>query len=76
MFVLDWPREQLGERIRRRVDEMFAAGLVEDGELRQLGNGEWGMGNDFRQPAMQRSEVRSTCRPLSRTAPRRSAIAK
>ena len=34
LFVLDWPREQLDERIRRRVDEMFAAGLVE--EVRRL----------------------------------------
>src|SRR5262245_28418915 len=25
VFVLDWPREQLEERIRRRVDQMFAA---------------------------------------------------
>ncbi len=30
VFVLDWPREQLDERIRRRVDEMFAAGLVDE----------------------------------------------
>ncbi len=30
VFVLDWPRELLDERIRRRVDEMFAAGLVDE----------------------------------------------
>ncbi len=28
VFVLDWPREQLYERINRRVDAMFAAGLI------------------------------------------------
>jgi tRNA dimethylallyltransferase len=30
VFVLDWPREQLDARIRRRVDEMFAAGLIDE----------------------------------------------
>jgi tRNA dimethylallyltransferase len=30
VFVLDWPREALEERIRMRVDAMFAAGLVEE----------------------------------------------
>ena len=30
VFVLDWPREELCERIDRRVEEMFAAGLVEE----------------------------------------------
>ena len=30
VFVLEWPREQLVERIDRRVDRMFAAGLVEE----------------------------------------------
>ena len=30
VFVLDWPREELYERINRRVDAMFAAGLVEE----------------------------------------------
>ena len=34
VFVLDWPREQLYERINRRVDAMFASGLVE--EIRRL----------------------------------------
>ncbi len=34
VFVLDWPRETLYERINRRVDAMFAAGLVE--EVRSL----------------------------------------
>jgi tRNA dimethylallyltransferase len=30
VFVLDWPREQLEERMRRRVDAMFAAGLIDE----------------------------------------------
>jgi len=30
VFVLDWPTAQLNARINRRVDEMFAAGLVEE----------------------------------------------
>ncbi len=30
VYVLDWPRYELNERIDRRVDEMFAAGLVEE----------------------------------------------
>ncbi len=30
VFVLDWPRDQLDERIRHRVDAMFAAGLVDE----------------------------------------------
>jgi tRNA dimethylallyltransferase len=48
VFVLDWPREQLEKRIRSRVDEIFAAGLVD--EVRRLigpmRNEEWGMGNE------------------------------
>jgi tRNA dimethylallyltransferase len=34
VFVLHWPREQLDQRLRQRVDEMFAAGLVD--EVRSL----------------------------------------
>lgn len=34
VFVLDWPKAQLHARIGRRVDEMFAAGLVD--EVRRL----------------------------------------
>ncbi|HEY1784829.1 MAG TPA: tRNA (adenosine(37)-N6)-dimethylallyltransferase MiaA [Pirellulales bacterium] len=34
VFVLDWPRDQLYERINRRVEAMFAAGLVD--EVRRL----------------------------------------
>ena len=30
VFVLDWPRRVLHDRIQRRVDEMFAAGLVDE----------------------------------------------
>jgi tRNA dimethylallyltransferase len=30
VFVLDWPREVLNARIDRRVEEMFAAGLVDE----------------------------------------------
>jgi tRNA dimethylallyltransferase len=30
VFVLDWPRDALEDRIRLRVDAMFAAGLVEE----------------------------------------------
>jgi tRNA dimethylallyltransferase len=30
VFVLDWPREELGRRIDRRVEAMFAAGLMEE----------------------------------------------
>jgi tRNA dimethylallyltransferase len=34
VFVLDWPREKLAERIDRRVESMFDAGLVD--EVRRL----------------------------------------
>jgi tRNA dimethylallyltransferase len=30
VFVLEWPRAELYQRINRRVDEMFEAGLVEE----------------------------------------------
>jgi len=30
VFVLDWPRDNLENRIRQRVDAMFAVGLVEE----------------------------------------------
>jgi len=30
VFVLDWPRDVLHDRINKRVDAMFAAGLVEE----------------------------------------------
>jgi tRNA dimethylallyltransferase len=34
VFVLEWPREELCDRIDRRVEQMFSAGLVE--EVRRL----------------------------------------
>ena len=34
VFVLDWPRAELCDRIDRRVEQMFSAGLVE--EVRRL----------------------------------------
>ena len=34
VFVLDWPRTELCDRIDRRVEQMFSAGLVE--EVRRL----------------------------------------
>jgi tRNA dimethylallyltransferase len=34
VFVLDWPRETLHQRINARVEQMFAAGLIE--EVRRL----------------------------------------
>ncbi len=38
VFVLDWPRSALHERICGRVDEMFAAGLIDEVRgLRQAG---------------------------------------
>jgi tRNA dimethylallyltransferase len=37
VFVLDWPKAELNERIDRRVDAMFSAGLVD--EVRQLVGG-------------------------------------
>jgi tRNA dimethylallyltransferase len=30
VFVLDWPRSELNDRINRRVDAMFTAGLIEE----------------------------------------------
>jgi tRNA dimethylallyltransferase len=44
VFVLDWPREKLHERIDRRVEEMFVQGLVEEvralvGQVSNLSNG-------------------------------------
>ncbi len=30
VFVLDWPKEELAARIDRRVEQMFAAGLVDE----------------------------------------------
>lgn len=42
VFVLDWPREKLNQRINHRVDAMFAAGLVD--EVRGLLDAPGGLG--------------------------------
>jgi tRNA dimethylallyltransferase len=47
VFVLDWPRPELCERIDRRVDAMFAAGLVE--EVRGLAAGPHALSRTARQ---------------------------
>ena len=41
VFVLDWPREELNARINRRVDGMFAEGLLDEvrGLLKNCGTG-------------------------------------
>jgi tRNA dimethylallyltransferase len=77
VFVLDWPREDLYERIDRRVEEMFATGLVE--EVRRLlsgprgGREEMGTGSepshaDPLDVASDEVPVPISSRPLSRTA--------
>jgi len=47
VFVLNWPRELLYDRIDRRVDAMFAIGLVE--EVRSLLSRSEGLGKTARQ---------------------------
>jgi tRNA dimethylallyltransferase len=47
VFVLEWPRAELAARIERRVDQMFAAGLVE--EVRRLAAGPRPLGKTARQ---------------------------
>lgn len=42
VFVLDWPRTTLHERINARVDAMYAAGLID--EVRRLRNTTSGLG--------------------------------
>ncbi len=42
VFVLDWPRAVLYERIERRVDAMFAAGLVEEVRALETAGLAWG----------------------------------
>jgi len=63
VFVLDWPKEELHARIDRRVDAMFAAGLVDEvrGLLSPLsrrgrgagGEGDAGMGAYLSKTARQ-----------------------
>jgi tRNA dimethylallyltransferase len=55
VFVLDWPREQLRERIDRRVEAMFAAGLVE--EVRGLLAGPRPLGPTARQAVGYREVI-------------------
>ena len=71
VFVLDWPREELHARIDRRVDAMFAAGLVD--EVRGLLYSERGTGTSPRPVSpievLTGSEpVPLSEQPLSRTA--------
>ena len=67
VFVLDWPREVLHERINRRVEAMFAAGLVE--ETRRLAESERPLGRTARQAVGYREviEHRSGKRDLPET---------
>jgi tRNA dimethylallyltransferase len=55
VFVLQWLREVLGERIDRRVDAMFAAGLVE--ETRRLLQAEKPPGRTARQAVGYREVI-------------------
>jgi tRNA dimethylallyltransferase len=55
VFVLEWPRDVLNERIDRRVDEMFAAGLVE--ETRRLLHAEKPPGRTARQAVGYREAI-------------------
>lgn len=47
VFVLDWPRDELDQRISLRVQQMFAAGLVD--EVRRLLESPLGLGRTARQ---------------------------
>jgi tRNA dimethylallyltransferase len=55
VFVLDWPRPTLCARIDRRVEEMFAAGLVE--EVRRLPAGEKSLSRTARQAVGYREVI-------------------
>ena len=55
VFVLDWPRQQLHARIDRRVEQMFAAGLVE--EVRDLLAGPQSLGRTARQAVGYREVI-------------------
>jgi tRNA dimethylallyltransferase len=55
VFVLQWPREALRERIDRRVDAMFAGGLVE--ETRRLVHVEKPLGRTARQAVGYREVI-------------------
>jgi len=55
VFVLDWPRQELNVRIDRRVDRMFAAGLVD--EVRRLLAGLEPLGKTARQAVGYREVI-------------------
>ena len=55
VFALEWPRETLRERIDRRVDAMFAAGLVD--ETRRLLHAEKPLGRTARQAVGYREVI-------------------
>jgi tRNA dimethylallyltransferase len=55
VFVLQWPREALRERIDRRVDAMFAAGFVE--ETQRLLHAERPLGRTARQAVGYREVI-------------------
>jgi tRNA dimethylallyltransferase len=55
VFVLQWPRETLRQRIDRRVEAMFAAGLVE--ETRRLLHGKTPLGRTARQAVGYREVI-------------------
>jgi tRNA dimethylallyltransferase len=66
VFVLDWPRHRLHERIDRRVEAMFAAGLVE--ETRKLVGGERPLGRTARQAVGYREVLEHLAGKLDLTA--------
>lgn len=55
VFVLDWPRAELRERIDHRVDRMFAGGLVE--EVRRLLAKDTSIGKTARQAVGYRETI-------------------
>ena len=63
VFVLDWPREKLNQRITRRVDAMFAAGLVD--EVRRLLDAPGGLGKTAGQAVGYREVVEHLAGRLS-----------
>ncbi len=55
VFVLDWPREKICQRIDRRVEAMFAAGLVD--EVRRLLDGPCPLNRTARQAVGYREVI-------------------
>jgi tRNA dimethylallyltransferase len=71
VFVLDCPREQLEERMRRRVDAMFEAGLVEEvARIQGLGvrSRESGVNNQSLAPVPRPDETKAAPQAFGRTA--------